>query len=593
MKFLVGIVICAGLIAAGLYGTGFFESKSKPTTVDKVAVDEPATVQIEKPRDDVMLSAEKQQLIWDAERITFQLEKKFGLAFRTALSERNQAAVRAFFQDDASGEVPTDENWHETTQPPLRRVKRSAEDGLVSASADEVVAKLMEELVAFETIERHKLRVLKIRKLSDKDWECRLLLVLVGTGTDGVKHVISESEHITQFRIEEEDELDSAASIIAWKFDKQSRRSSTQTFMQEITTEAGLGTLAIPDNWRTPKRNHTWFQLGVADYDLDGDPDIAIATSIGKRLIMENQDGVFKHAAKKLRIPARYPTKPVHYVSVWFDYDNDGYPDLLSGTQLFHNEEGKAFTDVTRQSGLNLQPNCSGAAIADFDCDGHLDIYFVNHAPLNHDRSRKASWVNDDESGAENHLWRNKGDGSFEFVTQRANVGGGKRASHSAVWFYYDDDNYPDLYVANDFGKNVLLRNKGDGTFEDVSVPSETDGYSTSMGIAVGDIDNNGQPDLYVSNMYSKMGRRIIGMVSPDDYPDDIYEQIIGSCAGNRLYLRENDDPTKFYDVGEKLHVNGVGWAWGPTMADFDSDGWLDLYSTTGYMSATRGKPDG
>ncbi|MFK7819797.1 MAG: FG-GAP repeat domain-containing protein [Planctomycetaceae bacterium] len=589
MKFLITSLVCvAALVAAGFW----FLKPSEEPAAEKGKVSQPEEAAIEKPRDDVMLSPEKQQLIWDAEHITFQLEKKFGQAFRTALAKRDVSAVRSFFKDDATGQIPTEGGWHETVQAPLQRSKRTAEDGLVAASADEVVAQLLEELDAITEVERHKLRVLKINKLSEQSWECRLLLVLVGAGED-VKHVISESEHIVQFEIEDKDNLESAASIIAWNFDKQSRRSSTQTFMQEVTKEVGLGNLAIPDNWRASKRLPNWFQLGVADYDKDGDPDIAITTNKGKRFVLENKDGAYVHATKKLRIPAAFPTQPSHFLSVWFDYNNDGYPDLLSGQQLFRNEEGKTFTDVTRQAGLKPQANSSGGVVADYDCDGHLDIYFVNQSPAVRDRSKKASWVSDNDSGAENHLWRNKGDGSFEFVSPVANAGGGMRASHSAIWFYYDDDKYPDLYVANDFGKNVLLRNKGDGTFEDVSVPSQTDGYSTSMGIAAGDIDNNGQADLYVSNMYSKMGRRIIGMVSADDYPDDIYEQICGSCAGNRLYLRENDDPTRFYDVGEKLHVNGVGWAWGPTMADFDSDGWLDLYSTTGYMSATRGKPDG
>ena len=107
--------------------------------------------------------------------------------------------------------------------------------------------------------------------------------------------------------------------------------------------------------------------------------------------------------------------------------------------------------------------------------------------------------------------------------------------------FFYDDDAFPDLYIANDFGKNVLLRNKGDGTFEDISAESQAEGYSTSMGVSTGDLNNDGKTEIYVANMYSKMGRRIIGQVSDDDYPEGIYPQIQGSCAGNRLYTRSDD----------------------------------------------------
>ena len=91
--------------------------------------------------------------------------------------------------------------------------------------------------------------------------------------------------------------------------------------------------------------------------------------------------------------------------------------------------------------------------------------------------------------------------------------------------------------------------------------------------------------------MYSKMGRRIIAHVGASDYPAGIYEQILGSCAGNRLYSRTPG--AGFHELSDRLGVNAVGWAYAPVMADFDSDGLLDLYAATGFMSFDRGKPDG
>jgi hypothetical protein len=92
--------------------------------------------------------------------------------------------------------------------------------------------------------------------------------------------------------------------------------------------------------------------------------------------------------------------------------------------------------------------------------------------------------------------------------------------------------------------------------------------------------------------MYSKMGRRIIAHLTEDDYPSGLFQQILGSCAGNRLYAQQGDSP-RYREFSEQVGVNGVGWAYAPAMVDLDGDGLLDLYATTGFMSFARGKPDG
>ena len=173
-----------------------------------------------------------------------------------------------------------------------------------------------------------------------------------------------------------------------------------------------------------------------------------------------------------------------------------------------------------------------------------------------------------------------------------SNAGGGARTSFTSSWLYFDDDHYPDLYVANDFAKNLVLRNQGDGTFEDISEVCGAADFATSMGVATGDLDNDGTTEIYVANMYSKMGRRIISHVGDEDYPKDIFPQIQGSCAGNRLY-RKTDGDNRYVDVTDQAGVNEVGWAFAPIMCDFNGDGLLDLYATTGFMSFDREKPDG
>ncbi len=231
-------------------------------------------------------------------------------------------------------------------------------------------------------------------------------------------------------------------------------------------------------------------------------------------------------------------------------------------------------------------------AVADFDCDGYPDLY-VLYQFAGDGVAGSLPWVGDDSSGSNNVLWRNRGDGTFEDVTTKANAGGGKKNSFAATWLFADDDHFPDLYVANDFGTNNLLRNRGDGTFEEIAKKIGVADFATSMGVASGDLDNDGSPEIYVANMYSKMGRRIIGQVDESDYSPGVYDQIKGACAGNRLYRRGFGNPGKFSEYSEEWGINDIGWAYAPAMADFDNDGQLDLHATTGFLSFERGKPDG
>jgi hypothetical protein len=139
---------------------------------------------------------------------------------------------------------------------------------------------------------------------------------------------------------------------------------------------------------------------------------------------------------------------------------------------------------------------------------------------------------------------------------------------------------------------NNLLRNKGDGSFEEIAKANGVADFATSMGVASGDLDNDGSPEIYVANMYSKMGRRIIAQVSEDDYGPGVHKQIKGACAGNRLYKR-GPGGGRYAEWSEPWGINDIGWAYAPAIADLDNDGLLDLHATTGFLSFDRSKPDG
>jgi len=173
------------------------------------------------------------------------------------------------------------------------------------------------------------------------------------------------------------------------------------------------------------------------------------------------------------------------------------------------------------------------------------------------------------------------------------------------VWGDYNDDGYPDLYVVNDFGRKTLYRNNGDGTFTDVTVKSGTLAYGAGMNASMGDYDNDGKLDIYVTNIRSEeawyaewptVGRYMINSWRQGVWVTDmpLYFQIFRQsgfnfikvfqdmASGNNL-LRNKGDGT-FEDTTEKNNANPLGWFWGASLADFDNDGWLDIYAADGWV---------
>jgi hypothetical protein len=193
-------------------------------------------------------------------------------------------------------------------------------------------------------------------------------------------------------------------------------------------------------------------------------------------------------------------------------------------------------------------------------------------------------------SGTTNRLWRNKGDWQFEDVTARSGTGGEERSTFTALWLDVNNDGKPDLYVPNEFGDGVLYVNQGDGTFRPASLSDGPCDFGT-MGASAGDIDNDGNIDLFCGNMYSKAGSRVINNVRPGTYPDDVMAKIRSFVKGDELHL--NRGGLRFEQKGQQWQVADAGWSYGPALVDLDNDGWLDIYATCGYMSRSRTEPDG
>jgi hypothetical protein len=343
--------------------------------------------------------------------------------------------------------------------------------------------------------------------------------------------------------------------------------------------------------------------LAAADYDGDGDVDL-LFTRIGRPYLFRNDGGHFMECAEELGISERNAGAG----AVFLDYDNDGDLDLLivntepakvrdldtnrvrenaghRALSLWRND-GEKFTDVTDAAGLRRFGPAMSVCAADVDRDGDLDVYVCMYEDVRTPDPRLVEVVPpvvyEARNGEPNLLFVNQGNGTFrEEAAARGVADTGW--SFAAGFADFDGDGDADLYVANDYGDNRLYRNRGDGTFEDVSAASKSTDTGFGMGVAWLDYDGDGKLDLYVSNMYSTAGNRVLGR-GPGKLPEEEYRKILKLAKGNTL-LRNRGDGT-FEDVTEPMGVGRAGWAWHAAPYDYDNDGRLDLYVANGFRTA-------
>src|SRR6267142_1645094 len=265
------------------------------------------------------------------------------------------------------------------------------------------------------------------------------------------------------------------------------------------------------------------------------------------------------------------------------DFDNDGRLDLFvtgyGGTALYRNLGNCKFEDVTERAGLKVDGLTTGAAWADYDRDGFVDLFVARyvHADINklpepgsdqHNCRYKGLLVQCGPWGMEGEtdfLFHNRGDGTFEDVSKKAGVSDpNKRFGLGVIWGDYDNDGWPDLYVANDAGPNYLYRNRHDGTFEETSLISGValsgEGQELgSMGVDFGDFDHDGLLDITVTNFA--------------DQVDDLYH---------------NEGPGQgFVELGWSSKMGQPVYPyvkWGTGFVDFDNDGWSDVFVASGHV---------
>jgi tetratricopeptide (TPR) repeat protein len=334
---------------------------------------------------------------------------------------------------------------------------------------------------------------------------------------------------------------------------------------------------------------------GIAAGDVDGDgrDEIYVCQPGGlpNRLYKNRGDGTMEDITERCGVGVLDDTT----CALFLDLRNLGRQDLVvatvHGPLLFLNlgdgtfrHKPDAFRFATRTQGT-----FTGMSAADYDGDGRLDLYLCTYVYFqSEDQYRYPVPYYDSQNGPPNFLFHNQltadGEGFFEDVTASSGINhNNNRYSFAPAWCDFDGDGWPDLYVANDFGRNNLYKNES-GRFRDIASQAGVDGVGPGMSAAWFDYDGDGRPDLYVGDMWTACGQRVVEdpafAAASNQELRDAYRR---HTKGNTLYRNRGDGTFESTEVAEGVEMGR--WAWGADGIDFDNDGSPEIYVTCGMLT--------
>ena len=390
---------------------------------------------------------------------------------------------------------------------------------------------------------------------------------------------------------------------------------SSKAFFSDVTPDTGVDFMHRTSNWLSRfQRTFLYTQKGTdapnpqteaahdvppafsgsgvasEDIDDDGDADVLLVGGLGNRLYLNNGDGTFKDATEKSGLnwlgPDEKPGEPRQPLIV--DFDNDGREDVFisyvnAPHRLYRNKGDGTFEDVTAKANLGGDGLVGGPATAfDFDRDGLLDLYIGYYGNYLQGVGPSLSRVN--RNATPNKLFRNTGNFTFKDVSAGSgteNLGWTQAVASVDI----DLDSWPDLIVGNDFGINSYYRNKGDGTFEDIASKLGTDLPSSSMNVGTADLNKDGYPDVYISNIVAMVKDEKYIMPTEDTRMKRKAEKLatMRVVQNNHLFTSTGGKELQ-YAVNEAVDPTdtSTGWAWDADFFDFDNDGDDDLYLVNG-----------
>lgn len=386
--------------------------------------------------------------------------------------------------------------------------------------------------------------------------------------------------------------------------DETKSRSASPMFVDIATPALGGNSsysaqmLHGVDYWRTVLDGASGIDIyghngvSVADIDNDGFDDLYVCQPAGlpNRLYRNRGDGTFEDITDGSGLGILDNTA----CALFADFDNDGRQDVVvvcaNGPLLFLNEGGGKFRHKPGafQFANPPQGTFTGAAVADYDRDGWLDIYFCLYIYYQGtDQYKYPVPYYDAENGPPNFMMRNNRDGTFRDVTAESGLNqNNTRYSFCCGWSDYNRDGWLDLYVVNDFGRKNLYRNNGDGTFTDVAAEAGVEDIGAGMSVCWLDYDNDGAEDVYVADMWTAAGERISEQeIFKKETPEDVRALYRKHAMGNSLFRNGGLRDSAFENKTSSAGVGMGRWSWSSDAFDFDHDGFPDLYIANGMVS--------